>query len=100
MKPLIIAYALNVIDYLFTAHWVRLYGIEIEGNPLAVWMFNHNIAWAVKFLAVGGLLALLGYFIHRQPKAATVAYIPLAVYALIVVYHISLAIILRVDSFI
>lgn len=91
MKPLIIAYALNVIDYLFTAHWVRLYGIEIEGNPLAVWMFNHNIAWAVKFLGVGGLLALLGYLIHRQPKAATVAYILLAVYALIVVYHIIIA---------
>lgn len=28
---------------------------------------------------------------NRQPKAATVAYIPLAVYALIVVYHIIIA---------
>lgn len=90
---LLITYILNIIDYLFTAHWVRLYGIEIEGNPLAVWMFNHNIAWAVKFFAVGGLLALLGYLIHRQPKAAAVAYIPLAVFAAVDVYHIILAVI-------
>ncbi len=94
MKPLIIAYALNVIDYLFTAYWVRTYGIEIEGNPLARWMFSHNIAWAVKILAVGGLLALLGYIFKRYPKYAWVAYIPLTVYAGIVIYHIILAVIL------
>ena len=91
MKPLIIAYALNVIDYLFTAYWVRLYGIDIEVNPIAKWLFNHNIAWAVKFLAVGGLFALLGYFITRYQKAAWTAYIPLTAYALIVAYHILIA---------
>ena len=91
MKPLIIAYTLNVIDYLFTAYWVRLYGIEIESNPLARWMFEHDIAWAVKFFGVGALLALLGYLIHLQPKAARAAYIPLAAYAAVDLYHITVA---------
>jgi hypothetical protein len=90
---LLITYILNIIDYLFTLYWVRKYGIEIESNPFGRWLFDNNIAWVVKIFAVGGLLALLGYLIHRQPKAAAVAYIPLAVFAAVDVYHISLAVI-------
>lgn len=88
MLSLIIAYILNIIDYIFTAHWIKLYGIDIEANPIALWMFSHNVAWVFKILIVGGLFAVLGYFIHRCPKAAWVVYIPLVVYGLIVIYHI------------
>ena len=45
MKILCIAYLLNIVDYLFTAHWVRLYGIDIESNPVGYWMFENNIPW-------------------------------------------------------
>jgi len=89
---LIIAYILNIIDYIFTARWIELYGIDIEANPIALWMFENNVAWVFKILIVGGLFAVLGYFIHRCPKAARVVYIPLAVYGLIVIYHIIIAI--------
>ena len=95
MICLIIAYTLNVIDYLFTAYWVRLYGIEIEANPIARWLFTHDLAWAVKILAEGVLFVLLGYFITRNPKLAWVAYIPLTVYSALVVYHIIIAVNLR-----
>ena len=37
MTALLIAYALNVIDYAITAYWVNLYGTEIEANPLMRW---------------------------------------------------------------
>ena len=88
MLPLFIAYTLNIIDYLFTAYWVKLYGIEIEANPIARWMLENNVAWAVKFFAVGVLFLLLGYFITRYKKYAWVVYIPLTVYTAIFIYHI------------
>ena len=89
---LIIAYLLNIIDYLFTAYWVHKFGIEIEANPIGRWMFENNVAWVYKIFIVGGLFALIGYFIHREPKAAWVAFIPFVVYALIVIYHIVIAV--------
>lgn len=85
---LIISYILNIIDYLFTAHWVRRFGIDIETNPIARWMFSHNVAWVFKIFIVGGLFAVLGYCIKKYPKTTWIAYIPLAVYGLIVIYHI------------
>ena len=87
---LIIAYLLNIIDYIFTAHWVRSYGIEVETNPFGRWLFENNVAWAFKILIVGGLFAVLGYFIKRYPKTAKIAYIPLVVYGLIVLYHFTI----------
>ena len=92
VKPLIITYILNIIDYLFTLYWVRTYGIEIEGNPFGRWLFDNNIAWVVKIFAVGGLLALLGYIFKRYPKLAWTAYIPLTAYAVVVIYHIFCAV--------
>jgi hypothetical protein len=68
------------------------FGIGIEANPLGRWMFENNVAWVFKFFIVGGLLALLGYCIAKKPNASFVAYIPLIVYGLIVVYHIYIAI--------
>lgn len=87
MTPLIIAYLLNIIDYLFTRHWVSLYGISIEGNPLGRWMYENDLVGIVKIFIVGGLMALLGVCIRLQPKAKWVAYIPLVVYGLIDIYH-------------
>jgi hypothetical protein len=92
MRYLIISYLLNIIDYLFTAYWVHKFGIEIEANPIGRWMFENNIAWAVKIFIVGGFFALLGYFIKIYPNKAWVVYIPLVVYAAVVIYHIVIAV--------
>ena len=92
---LFVAYALNIIDYLFTSHWVNLYGINIEGNPLGRWMYENDIAGIVKIFIVGGLLAVMGYFINRYPKYAYTAYIPLVVYGLIDIYHLIILIIIK-----
>lgn len=92
MRYLITAYLFNIIDYIFTAYWVHKFGIEIEANPIGRWMFENNVAWVYKIFIVGGLFALIGYFIHREPKAVISAKILLVVYALIVVYHIGLCI--------
>lgn len=84
---LLITYLLNLFDLTMTTLWVKLYGISAEGNPIGRWLFENNMAWAVKIFAVGGLLALMGVCIHRRPRLAPVAYIPLVVYGLIAVYH-------------
>lgn len=90
MIPLVIAYALNVIDYLITAYWVTLYGTEVEGNPLMRWAFENNIAWAVKIFAVGVPFAVIGYFIHKYPRTAWAGKFLLVVYALLTMYHLVL----------
>lgn len=87
---LIIAYLLNIIDYLFTAHWVNLYGISIEGNPIGRWLFENNLAGVFKIFIVGGLMAVMGVCIRKCPKAAWTAFIPLVVYGFVVMYHIYL----------
>ena len=92
MIPLLIAYILNIIDYIFTAYWVREFGIEIESNPFGQWLFEHNIAWVFKIFIAGGLFALLGYVIKQYPKAVIAAYILIAIFGLIVIYHIIIAV--------
>ena len=85
---LFITYLLNLFDLAMTTLWVRLYGIEAEANPIGRWMFEHNIAWAVKIFAVGGLLAVMGICIRKRPRLRPVAYIPLVVYAVLAGYHL------------
>lgn len=89
---LFIAYLLNIIDYIFTSHWVDLYGINIEGNPFGRWLYENDLVGVFKIFIVGVFFAVLGYFIHRYPKYAYTAFIPLVVYGFIVLYHIGLLI--------
>lgn len=88
---LIIAYALNLFDYIMTARLVKKFGTDIERNPLGRWMIEHNAAWAFKILFMGAACALMGYIIHKYPKYGWTAYVPLGVYGLLAVYHIILA---------
>lgn len=91
MTALLIAYALNIIDYLITLRWVNLYGTEVEANPLMRWAFENNVAWAVKIFAVGALMAVVGVCIHFKPKVAWSGWVLLVAYAAVTVYHIILA---------
>lgn len=92
MKYLIITYLLNIADYLFTADLVRKFGIEIEGNPFGRWLFENNIAGLFKIVVVGAIFAVIGYIIKKHPKAIIAAYILLGVFALLVIYHIVIAV--------
>lgn len=87
---LIIVYILNIIDYIFTAQWVKNFGIDVEANPFGRWMFENNVAWVFKILIVGILLAALGYFVYKYSKFAWVCYVPFTVYTSVVLYHIGI----------
>lgn len=91
MTQLIIAYALNIFDYIMTERLVNKFGADIERNPIGRWMFERDVAWAFKIFFVGAVCAALAYFIHRYPKYSWTAYIPLGVYGLLAVYHVVLA---------
>lgn len=90
MVSLVIAYALNLLDYLLTAYWVRLYGTSIEANPLMRWCFENHCAWAVKIFAVGALMALVGYLVKRYHKCRWSGIFLCVVYALLLGYHMIL----------
>lgn len=90
MVSLVIAYALNLLDYAITAYWVNLYGTSIEANPFMRWAFENNIAWAVKIFAVGGLFGLVGYLVKRYNKCRWAGKFLCVVYALLLGYHLML----------
>jgi hypothetical protein len=92
MIYLIIAYILNVIDYIFTSYWIAKFGIDIEVNPIGRWMFENNVSWVFKIIVIGLLFILLWHLIKKQPNAILVAYIMLGVYGFIVLYHIIIAV--------
>lgn len=91
MTHLITAYILNIVDYIFTAYWVHNFGIEIEANPIGRWMFEHNVAWVVKIVGVGLLLLVLYHALKVKPTWAWVSWVLLAVYGVLVLYHIFIA---------
>ena len=90
--PLIIAYILNLFDYLFTIYWVIEFGIDIELNPIGRWMLENHVAWVFKVFVIGGLFVLLHRYIRQHQKIAYLAYVPLVAYALVVVYHVAILI--------
>ena len=90
MTALLIAYALNIIDYALTAYWVNLYGTEIEANPLMRWVFENDCALAVKIYGVVVMFAALVVCAYKKPSTAWSGYVLLVAYAAVTVYHIVL----------
>lgn len=90
---LLITYLLNLFDLAMTNHWVSLYGLDAEANPIGRWFYESNMAGVVKIFAVGGLLALLGVCIRKRPRLAWIISIPLLAYIAVAIYHLWLLII-------
>ena len=90
MIPLITAYLLNIIDYIFTVYWVHKFGIEMENSPFGRWLFENDIVWLYKIIIIGALFALMGFFIKKGCKSAIIsAKILLIVYGGIVAYPLE-----------
>lgn len=90
MKLLIITYILNIIDYIFTAYWVKKFGLAVEANPIGRWLFENNVAWLFKIVVVGLLFIALHFLIKAQPKGIIAVYILLIVYSIIILYHCAI----------
>ena len=90
-------YLLNLFDLAMTTHWVNLYGLEVEGNPVGRWLYKSGIVYPAKIVGVGLLLWLLYEAAAKidTPKYKwwdLTSWAVLAVYGFVAVYHIILAI--------
>lgn len=91
---LLISYFMNVADYFFTTCWVRLYGIEAEGNPCGRWMLQNGTGAFIKIVVMAGLFFLLSLLIKRCPRARVARYVIFGTYCLVTICHITLAVLL------
>lgn len=88
MMQVIIAYLLNIIDYIFTDHWVRKFGIKIEANPIGRWLYETGAVYAVKVVGVGLLLLVLYHALKAKTSWGWVSWLPLVAYSALALYHI------------
>lgn len=87
---LIIAYLFNVLDYVFTAHWINKFGIEIEASMFGRWLFEHNLAWLYKIVVVGLAFSALSVLLKRRVELHWLAEAILIIYSLLFLWHIYL----------
>jgi hypothetical protein len=86
---LIITYLLNLIDCAQTLHVVQLFGIGVEANPIARFMFEHNCALMPKLVVVPIALTLMGIIIRIDKRFIWAAYCLLIFYVYIVVHNFA-----------
>jgi hypothetical protein len=83
-------YALNVFDLIATTVWVMWFGVDVEANPFAKWMYQNNSIYVVKALVVAAGLYLLNKLIPKHPKYECLTWVLFVVYAAIAIYHLFL----------
>ena len=86
---LVATYILNLIDCAQTVYAIQLFGIGIEANPIARFMFEHNCALVVKLVAVPIALAVMGLIIRIDKRFIWAAYCVLIFYVYIVVHNFA-----------
>ena len=87
----VITYLLNLFDLLCTLHWVNLYGIGIEANPIGRWLISTNLAIPVKTIGIGACFIALYAGVKRYPRWNWTGWLVLGVYGVLAVYHLFIA---------
>lgn len=80
-----IIYILNLIDYAQTIYAVNHIGIEVELNPIGVFLLENNIAWIMKIIITPIILTLMILIIKKDKAQIWVFYVLLIFYALVVI---------------
>ena len=91
---LIITYILNLFDLIMTKVWVKYYGINIEGNPIGIWILENNIDITIKVVLIGIIMLILYICIKYNPQYEWTSWLILIVYSLLAIYHSIFAVIL------
>ncbi|NLB61260.1 MAG: hypothetical protein GX802_02355 [Clostridiales bacterium] len=90
-ERLLIIYALNIIDVIYTMYFAMRFGIQIEANEYALKLWNDNPALLIIFKLFGvGFFLILIYLFRKYKAAEFASKILLAIYAVLVLYHIVL----------
>lgn len=56
IRDTIIIYLLNVYDYIMTTHFIKLYGVHIEMNPIGKWLYDNQFAFIFKIVIMAFML--------------------------------------------
>ncbi|OGM09257.1 hypothetical protein A2Z67_04940 [Candidatus Woesebacteria bacterium RBG_13_36_22] len=88
----LLLFVLNLIDCLFTQHWVDLGGYGSEMNPLMRFLMEEIGGWwtvpKIFIGLIGGILVAFYWKRFRSVRVATM--IVLSVYILLTCYHLML----------
>ena len=72
-ERLLIIYALNIIDVIYTMYFAVRFGIQIEANSYALKLWNNNPTLLVVFKLFGVGLLLIVIYLLRKYRAADFA---------------------------
>lgn len=84
----LLTYLLNLFDLICTNYWISLYGLSVEGNQFGKWLYQNHLAVQYKVVMVGIALVVL----YRYNKWKWTGWLLLAVYSILAIYHIVIAI--------
>lgn len=88
----IVAYILNIADFVLTWFGCRKYGIETEVNPIGRWLIRSRFLFFVKIIVIGLLILVL--FAYRHSIASRIGIIIItAAYSLICINWILIFIV-------
>ena len=80
-----VLYILNSIDYCQTMYAIQYFGLGVEANPVARFLFEHNCGGLVKLVGFPILLAGIGVLIHFDKKQKWALYVLLVVLCVVVI---------------
>ena len=89
---LIITYIFNLIDYLQTAYAIKHFGLEVELNPIARFLFEHDCASVFKIIVPAILLISLGFIVKIERKQIWNVYIICMLYFLLIMHNFAMLI--------
>ena len=85
---LVMAYFLNLIDYVQTIYGIQKFGLSIELNPLMRFCFEHDIALQVKLIMPLLILLIIGLITLKvEPRYICTAWCMFILHLLVVLHN-------------
>jgi hypothetical protein len=80
---------LNIVDYLQTIYAIKFFGTSIEANPIGRFLFEHNSAWAMKFIGVPLILIAIWFVIRLDAKQILAPFVLFVFYYIVVLHNFA-----------
>lgn len=75
---------LNIIDCVQTVYAIQIFGIGVEANPIARWMFENDCAIILKLTVIPVVLVIIGIVVYIDRRFRWVVYGVFAFYLYVV----------------
>lgn len=88
-KRLCAVYVMNLLDLMWSAYWVKLYGPGIVVSPIVRWLCEANLIYWVKIAGVGIALVWMYHLLKHDRKWQSLSWVLLLWYSGVTVYHLA-----------